>query len=103
MLSAMQPEHMRRFSAQLRAQLFKSSRDLQLLIAEIEAENIELRRRLGETNDNSAQSSLVSKLSPAGRAEFNGCRRALKGESDEQKLVAALEMFFRSSARNLAR
>lgn len=59
------------------------------------------RRYRAETNVDPAL-SLLDKLSPETRAEFDRLRSALKGESDDEKLIYLIEMFLRSSARNRA-
>ncbi|MGJ0508405.1 MAG: hypothetical protein ACR652_15040 [Methylocystis sp.] len=100
MIDKTQPGRKRRYGPKLRALLIQASIALRAQLDELEAENAELRRRLDEAIGVPVLPSLLEKLSPGARIEFDRCRRGLKGESDEEKLVSLVEMFLRSSARN---
>ncbi len=90
-----QPERQRRYRARLQ-EARNELPALQSRVAELEAENAELRRRLAE-HDAPPQGGLLDKLSPRARAEFD---RLHAGKTLELVLLKSASAF---EARKAAR
>lgn len=100
MVDKTQPERQRRYRANLKEQVARAKIELPARIAELEAENAELKRRHDETSDTLAEPSLLDRLSPVARAEFDRVRTNLRGATDREKITDLVERLLLSSAKN---